>query len=169
MTLSLDLKSLGKLGPKCLLVFLAGTVGVIIGGPMALYHGQNSISPELHPSGCLGSSCDPGRFLDRWWCESGIYEVSLPAFRKSFFSYSVAVDILVGASLWIECLLFLANKNAFDEPLAQGGSEAAGSIGPAETELKPEVASPALDYCWMVAVGFGGTSLCSMIACPPVD
>ena len=37
MTLSLDLKAVFNLGPKALIMFLTGTVGIIIGGPIAIY------------------------------------------------------------------------------------------------------------------------------------
>src|SRR5690606_37575780 len=36
-TLSIDFKSLMRLGPKAIIVFLAGTLGIVIGGPIALY------------------------------------------------------------------------------------------------------------------------------------
>src|SRR5690606_40486825 len=36
LTLSLDLKSILRLGPKLLILFLTGTLGVVIGGPIAL-------------------------------------------------------------------------------------------------------------------------------------
>ena len=36
MTLSIDLKAIYNLGPKALIMFLTGTVGVIIGGPIAI-------------------------------------------------------------------------------------------------------------------------------------
>ena len=37
LTLSIDLKSISRLGPKALIMFLTGTFGIIIGGPVALY------------------------------------------------------------------------------------------------------------------------------------
>jgi uncharacterized membrane protein len=36
MTLSIDMKALLNLGPKALIIFLAGTVGIVIGGPIAI-------------------------------------------------------------------------------------------------------------------------------------
>src|SRR5690606_8599157 len=36
MTLSIDLKAIANLGSKALIMFLTGTVGVIIGGPIAI-------------------------------------------------------------------------------------------------------------------------------------
>jgi len=45
MTLSIDLKAVFNLGPKALIMFLTGTVGVIIGGPIAVLL-ISLISPE---------------------------------------------------------------------------------------------------------------------------
>ena len=36
MTLSIDLKAIFNLGPKALIMFFAGTVGIIVGGPLAI-------------------------------------------------------------------------------------------------------------------------------------
>lgn len=36
MTLSIDLKGVFQLGPKALIMFLTGTIGIIIGGPVAV-------------------------------------------------------------------------------------------------------------------------------------
>src|SRR5690606_41805526 len=51
-TLSIDFKGILKLGPKALIMFLAGTVGVIIGGPIALltvsfFYQMSLPEPEL--------------------------------------------------------------------------------------------------------------------------
>ena len=36
MTLSIDLKAIFNLGPKALIMFFTGTIGIIIGGPLAI-------------------------------------------------------------------------------------------------------------------------------------
>ena len=46
MTLSIDLKAVFNLGPKALIMFFTGTVGIIIGGPIALLV-LSLISPEI--------------------------------------------------------------------------------------------------------------------------
>ena len=45
LTLSVDFKAILALGPKALILFLTGTVGVVIGGPIALLL-VGSIFPE---------------------------------------------------------------------------------------------------------------------------
>ena len=46
MTLSVDLKAVLRLGPKSLIMFFTGTVGIIIGGPLALIF-TGTLWPEL--------------------------------------------------------------------------------------------------------------------------
>ena len=45
LTLSVDLKEVFKLGPKALIMFLTGTLGVVIGGPLAILI-TSWVSPE---------------------------------------------------------------------------------------------------------------------------
>jgi len=45
MTLSIDLKAIFSLGPKALIMFFTGTIGIIIGGPLAILI-ISAISPE---------------------------------------------------------------------------------------------------------------------------
>ena len=45
MTLSIDLKAVFNLGPKALIMFFTGTVGIIIGGPIAILL-ISMVSPE---------------------------------------------------------------------------------------------------------------------------
>jgi len=53
MTLSIDLKGVFKLGPKALIMFLTGTVGIIIGGPIAVL-----IVGTIHPEAVGGEGAD---------------------------------------------------------------------------------------------------------------
>ena len=50
LTLSIDLKSIINLGPKAIIMFLSGTIGIVIGGPISLliasYFGLVPISPD---------------------------------------------------------------------------------------------------------------------------
>ena len=50
LTLSIDLKEVFRLGPKALIMFLTGTVGVVLGGPLALMFMQQ-IMPEAVAGG----------------------------------------------------------------------------------------------------------------------
>lgn len=110
-TISIDLKSILKLGPKALTMFLAGTVGIIIGGPLALAT-VGFIQPEL-----LGGS-GPDEIwrglatIAGSWIGGGANQTAmLEVFGASpaLFSQMIAVDVLV-ANLWMAVLLYWAAK-----------------------------------------------------------
>ena len=46
LTLSIDLKEIFRLGPKALIMFLAGTIGVVLGGPIAVLI-VSLVSPDI--------------------------------------------------------------------------------------------------------------------------
>ena len=46
MTLSIDLKAIFHLGPKALIMFFTGTIGIVIGGPIAILI-VSIISPQI--------------------------------------------------------------------------------------------------------------------------
>lgn len=110
-TLSLDISMLKKLGTKALLVFLAGTVGVVIGGPIAVLI-VKSIFPETfsgeNSETWRGLSTVAGSWIGGGANQTALKEIFQP--NAKLFSQSVAVDIIVAES-WLAILLVgVANK-----------------------------------------------------------
>lgn len=116
-TLSIDFKGIMKLGPKALVMFLAGTVGVIIGGPLALFI-VSVFSPEV----ISGTGAD-----EVWrglatvagsWIGGGANQTAmLEVFGASpvLFSQMIAVDVIV-ANIWLATLLYgAANSDKLDK------------------------------------------------------
>ncbi len=72
MTLSIDLKAIANLGSKALIMFLTGTTGIIIGGPIAILL-VSIFSPETVGGNDFDATwrglIHHCRKLDRWWCE----------------------------------------------------------------------------------------------------
>ena len=111
LTLSVDLREIIKLGPKVLIVFLAGTFGVIIGGPISIL-----IVKHLMPGVFEGLALD-----DVWrgmttvagsWIGGGANQASMKEVfqvNDKIFSIMVVVDVLV-ANVWMAVLLYLAPK-----------------------------------------------------------
>lgn len=116
-TLSIDFKGIIKLGPKALVMFLAGTAGVIIGGPLALFI-VSIFSPEV----ISGTGAD-----EVWrglatvagsWIGGGANQTAmLEVFGASpvLFSQMIAVDVIV-ANIWLATLLYgAANSEKLDK------------------------------------------------------
>lgn len=111
LTLSIDFKGILKLGPKALIMFLAGSLGIILGGPLALM-AVSFFSPEI--LGGVGAN-------EIWrglvtiagsWIGGGANQTAmLEVFGASpeLFSQMIAVDVLV-ANVWMAVLLYWAAK-----------------------------------------------------------
>jgi hypothetical protein len=84
LTISIDLKEIFKLGPKALIMFLAGTFGVVFGGPIAVLI-ASFIQPELiggsGPDAVWRGIVDRRRKLDWRRGQSGRNERDFPAIR----------------------------------------------------------------------------------------
>ena len=118
LTLSIDLKEIFKLGPKALIMFLTGTAGVIIGGPLAVlivsFINPDIIGVDGPEAVWRGLSTVAGS-----WIGGGANQASMqviymtppkgaPAEMKEnldhMYSVMVAVDIFIG-EIWMMFLL----------------------------------------------------------------
>lgn len=112
LTLGLDFPSLRKLGGKAVLIFFAGTLGIILGGPIAL-----SIGKLIHPEAFAGTGPDEvwrgmatiaGSWIGGGANQAAMKEMFQPS--APLFSGMIAVDVLV-ANVLMALLLFMAGKN----------------------------------------------------------
>ena len=83
LTLSIDFKEILRLGPKALIMFLAGTVGVIIGGPLAIL-ATSAVAPDVvggrGPTEVWrGFSTVAGSWIGGSANQTAMYEVFQPA------------------------------------------------------------------------------------------
>ncbi|WP_162340091.1 DUF819 family protein [Cyclobacterium salsum] len=133
LTLSIDLKSILKLGPKALIMFLTGTFGIILGGPISLVL-VSSLFPEV--LGGMGAD-ETWRGLatiaGSWIGGSANQTAMLEVFGASpvLFSQMIAVDVIV-ANLWMAFLLYWAAKPALPDRLLKADTTAI-------TQLKEKV------------------------------
>ncbi len=109
--ISLDLKAVLKLGPKALIVFLAGTLGVIIGGPIALYL-VSTFAPAILPA--PATELWPGlAAIAGSWIGGGANQTALKEIFNvpdSLFGGVVVVDVAV-AYVWMAILLYGAGMH----------------------------------------------------------
>lgn len=106
LTLSIDLREIKKLGPKAIIMFLTGTVGVIIGGPIAVLV-TSWIAPEVvGGSGpeevWRGLTTVAGSWIGGGANQAAMYEIFEPS--DSLYSIMITVDVLV-AEVWMLFLL----------------------------------------------------------------
>ncbi len=107
MTLSIDLKAVFRLGPKALIMFFTGTLGIVIGGPIALFL-VGSISPHTvagtgHDALWRGLSTLAGSWIGGGANQAAMLEIF--EYNPKKYGATVLVDIFV-ANLWMAILLF---------------------------------------------------------------
>jgi len=106
MTLSIDLKAVFRLGPKALIMFFTGTLGIVIGGPVALYL-VGIISPETiagtgNDALWRGLSTLSGSWIGGGANQAAMLEIF--EYNPKKYGATVLVDIFV-ANLWMATLL----------------------------------------------------------------
>ena len=125
LTLSLDFKAMIKLGPKALIMFLTGTVGVIIGGPIAIL-----IMSIFNPETVGGAGPDAVwrglSTLAGSWIGGGANQTAMLEvykYNQEKYGAMVLVDIVV-ANIWMAFLLFgIGKKEKIDKWLKADNSE----------------------------------------------
>jgi uncharacterized membrane protein len=135
MTLSIDLKAVFNLGPKALIMFLTGTVGIIIGGPIAIIL-ISYVSPEtvggVGPDAVWrGLATLAGSWIGGGANQAAMLEIY--EYNPKKYGGMVLVDIVV-ANLWMAIILIgIAKTNKIDKWLKADTS--------AIEELKAKVVS----------------------------
>ncbi len=113
LTISVDLREVIKLGPKALIMFLTGTIGVIIGGPLSILL-VSLFAPDLvggiGPDAVWrGMTTIAGSWIGGGANQAAMKEVFQPS--DEIYSAMVAVDVLV-AEFWMMFLLLGIGKAA---------------------------------------------------------
>ncbi|WP_426370464.1 DUF819 domain-containing protein [Pseudocolwellia sp. HL-MZ7] len=111
LTISVDLKAIAKLGNKAIILFFTGTIGIVIGGPIALLI-VSALWPEL-----LGVSGPDAVWrgmatVAGSWIGGGANQAAMKEIYGAgdqIFSAMVTVDVIV-ANLWMAVLLIMAAK-----------------------------------------------------------
>ena len=166
-TLGMDWKSLTKLGPKALIAMLAGTAGIMLGGPLALW-----IVGMLSPGTVAGEGADAiwrglatiaGSWIGGGANQTALREVFHPS--DKLFSQMVAVDVLI-AELWMAFLIYGAGiSHKIDSLLHAESKEIAAARDHMDAINTANTRVPVVrDYIFLAGVGFGATGLSHFLA-----
>jgi uncharacterized membrane protein len=167
LTVSIDLKGILKLGPKALIIFLAGTVGVMIGGPIALFTVSRFFPDILSGTGpdelWRGLSTIAGSWIGGGANQTAMLEVF--GASPALFSQMIAVDVLV-ANLWMAVLLYWAAKPEKIDRLFKADSSAIMELQEKVEKYRAGIMRmPNLsDTMMILGVGFAITGLSHWIA-----
>ena len=129
LCLSIDLKGIWNLGPKALIMFLTATIGIVIGGPIALW-AVSFIEPAV-----LGGD-SPEAFwrglstVAGSWIGGGANQAALKEISQTLddqFSAMLIVDVFV-ANLWMPFLLVGAGMSAVLDRKLKADSSAVDAL-----------------------------------------
>ena len=157
-TINIDFQALKSLGPKAIIVFLAGSVGVMVGGPVALWI-VKSISPEAVAGDTWrGLATIAGSWIGGSANQTALKEVFNPS--AEIFSQAIAVDVLT-AELWLALLLFgVANAAKLDKWIGADTSVVEKIREKMEMEYADNQRNPSFqDLLLILFVGFGTTAV----------
>jgi uncharacterized membrane protein len=111
MTLSIDLKAIFNLGPKALIMFFTGTIGIVIGGPLAILL-ISTFSPETVGGAGFDAVWRGLATLAGSWIGGGANQAAMLEiyeFNPEKYGGMVMVDIFV-ANIWMAILLLGIGK-----------------------------------------------------------
>ena len=163
LTLSIDFKRIKALGPKAIVMFLTGTFGIVIGGPIAILL-MAVINPEIVAGDVWrGMTTVAGSWIGGGANQAAMKEVF--DVSGEIFSSMIAVDVII-ANIWMAVLLLMAGR-------AKEIDSASGADTSAIEDLKHTVEQfhkkhariPDLtDLMLIVAIAFGATAFGHFVA-----
>lgn len=162
MTLSIDLEAISNLGSKALIMFLTGTVGIIIGGPIAIL-----IVSIFSPDTVGGSDFDAvwrglSTIAGSWIGGGANQAAMLEIFRYNPDEYGkmVLVDIVI-ANIWMAVILFGVGRSTRIDRWLKADTSAIETLKIKVTKFAEKITRvPTLtDYIMMLSFAFTATGI----------
>jgi uncharacterized membrane protein len=167
LTLSIDLKEVLKLGPKALVMFLTGSIGVVLGGPLAILI-VSMFSPEtvggVGPEAVWrGMTTIAGSWIGGGANQAAMYEIFKPS--DSLYSIMITVDVIV-AELWMSFLLIGVGKSVQIDRFFKADATAVNVLKKKMHDFSLSIARiPSLpDIMVILGIGFGLTGLAHLFS-----
>ncbi|NVK25422.1 MAG: DUF819 family protein [Gammaproteobacteria bacterium] len=167
LTISVDLPSVVKLGPKALIMFFTGTLGIVIGGPIALLI-LSSFAPELLGGAGPDAVWRGMTTVAGSWIGGGANQAAMKEIYgvgNDIFSAMITVDIIV-ANLWMAVLLLMAgNAKKIDQRTGADTTAINDLRHQVEEFERKHARTPMLnDIMLICAIGFGVTGFAHVVA-----
>ena len=166
LTISTDFKEIVKLGYKAVVMFLTGTFGILIGGPLSILL-FSYIAPDI-----VGG--DPEQVwrgmttVAGSWIGGGANQAAMKEVFEvgdKMFSKMVTVDIIV-ANIWMAFLLIGAGKSKLLDQKLKADASAIDEVKEKMETYRASIAKiPSLtDVMIILAVGFGITGFAYLMS-----
>ena len=167
LTLSIDLKEILKLGPKALIMFFTGTIGVVLGGPLAIlifsYLAPDVVGGEGPEAVWRGMTTVAGSWIGGGANQAAMYEIFEPS--DAIYSVMITVDIVV-AEIWMAFLLLGVGRAAAIDRIFKADASAVIQLRDKMHEFTQRIARIPSFTDLMIILGFalGATGLAHFIA-----
>jgi len=162
LTLSIDFKGVLNLGPKAIIMFLTGTAGIVIGGPLAIliisFFDPTIVGGTGPDEVWRGLSTVAGSWIGGGANQAAMYEVFGPS--DDLFGAMVTVDIIV-ANIWLGFLLYGAGMSDRVDKWFKADSSAIKELRDSIEEYRINIARipTFVDFVKLGAVAFIITAL----------
>lgn len=167
MTLSIDLKAVFNLGWKALIMFFTGTIGIIIGGPIAILI-ISAISPEtvggVGPDAVWrGLATLAGSWIGGGANQTAMLEIY--GYNQKLYGGMVFVDIVV-ANIWMALLLIGIGRSKQIDKWLKADNSAIESLKEKVSSFAQKVKrNPSLtDLMIIAALAFGSVSMAHLLS-----
>ena len=162
MTLSINLKAVFNLGPKALIMFFTGTIGIIIGGPIAILL-ISMVSPETVGGAGPDAVWRGLATLAGSWIGGGANQTAMLeiyGYNQKLYGGMVFVDIVV-ANIWMALLLLGIGKTAKIDKWLKADTTAIEDLKEKVSSFSKKVErNPSLsDLMIIAAIAFGTVSI----------
>ncbi len=162
MTLSIDIKGVFNLGWKALVMFFTGTIGIIIGGPIAILL-ISMVSPETVGGAGPDAVWRGLATLAGSWIGGGANQTAMLeiyGYNQKLYGGMVFVDIVV-ANIWMAIILIGIGKSKGIDKWLKSDTAAIDALKEKVSKFSKKVErNPNLtDYMIMIALSFGTVSL----------
>lgn len=166
LTMGTDLKEVQKLGSKAIVMFLTGTLGIVIGGPVALLF-IGWIAPEIMGAS-VGELWRGMSTVAGSWIGGGANQAAMKEIFEvddEMFSKMVTVDVIV-ANIWMACLLIGAGKSKWLDMKFSADASAIDEVKEKIEKYRNSIAKiPTLsDTVTVLAIGCGATGLSHLLS-----
>lgn len=162
MTLSIDLKAIFNLGPKALIMFFTGTLGIIIGGPIAILL-ISLVSPETvggvgFDAVWRGLSTLAGSWIGGGANQAAMLEIY--QYNPEKYGGMVLVDIVV-ANIWMALLLIGIGKSDKIDTWLKADTSAIEALKQKVSSFTNKISrNPSLtDLMIMLSLAFGAVGI----------
>ncbi|NND87931.1 MAG: DUF819 family protein [Flavobacteriaceae bacterium] len=162
MTLSIDLKAVFNLGPKALIMFITGTLGIVLGGPIAVLligtFSPETVGGEGADAVWRGLSTLAGSWIGGGANQTAMLEIY--GYNQANYGAMVFVDIVV-ANIWMALILIGIGKSARIDKWLGADTSAIESLKEKVSNYSASVTrNPSLtDLMVLAAIAFGTVSI----------